>query len=104
MYITWQSVITAGGVLGALVAIVSLYNKIIRWIDRQSGQDKAIEDLRAAHNSDVAELQKEQTLIVYGLWSCLKGLQEQGCNGPVAEGIRMLEKHLNLKAHDQKEI
>lgn len=103
MYITWQTIITAGAVLGALAAIISLYNKIIRWIDRQSGQDKAIEELRHTHATDVAGLQKEQTLIVYGLWSCLKGLQEQGCNGPVTKGIEMLEKHLNLKAHDQIE-
>ena len=31
--------------------------------------------------------------------ACLKGLKEQGCNGPVTEAINKIEKHLNLQAH-----
>ena len=40
-----------------------------------------------------------QTLIVYALLACLKGLQEQGCDGSVTEAIAKIEKHLNVKAH-----
>ena len=77
--------------------------KIFRWIDRKGQQDKELGQLRDKHNKDIASLQKEQTLIVFGLLSCLKGLQEQGCNGPVTAGIDKLEKHLNLKANGQTE-
>ena len=31
--------------------------------------------------------------------ACLKGLKEQGCNGPVSEAIDKIEKHINKKAH-----
>lgn len=103
MYITWQAVITAGSVLAALGAILAVVIKVFRWIDRQSQQDKELGQLRDKHNKDIASLQKEQTLIVFGLLSCLKGLKEQGCNGPVTAGIDKLEKHLNLKAHGQTE-
>lgn len=44
-------------------------------------------------------MKKEQTLLVYGILACLKGLKEQGCNGPVTEAINKIEKHLNQKAH-----
>lgn len=103
MYITWQALITAGSVLAALGAILAVVIKVFRWIDRQGQQDKELGQLRDKHNKDIASLQKEQTLIVFGLLSCLKGLQEQGCNGPVTAGIDKLEKHLNLKAHGQTE-
>lgn len=103
MYITWQALITAGSVLAAAGAVLAVVVKVFRWIDRQSQQDKELGQLKAKHDKDIAGLQKEQTLIVFGLLSCLKGLQEQGCNGPVTAGIEKLEKHLNLKAHNQTE-
>ena len=40
-----------------------------------------------------------QTLLTYGVLACLKGLKEQGCNGPVSEAINKIEKYLNKKAH-----
>jgi hypothetical protein len=32
--------------------------------------------------------------------ACLKGLKEQGCDGPVTEALGKLEAHLNQAAHD----
>lgn len=103
MYITWQALITAGSVLAALGAILAVVIKVFRWIDRQGQQDKELGQLKAKHDRDISALQEEQTLIVFGLLSCLKGLREQGCNGPVTAAIEKLEKHLNLKAHGQTE-
>ena len=45
------------------------------------------------------DIEGELTLIVYGLLASLKGLKEQGCNGPVTEAINKIEKHINIKAH-----
>ena len=42
----------------------------------------------------------EQGLLTCGVLACLKGLREQGCNGPVTEAIGKIEKHLNRKAHE----
>ena len=98
--LTWQTLITASAVLAALVAIVTLFAKGVRWVDRQKQQDNDIKALRATHNHDMESMKQEQTLIVYGLLACLKGLKEQGCNGPVTEAIGRIEKHLNQKAHE----
>ena len=97
--LTWQSIITAGAVVGALIALVTYFSKVIRWVDNQGKQDKEIKELRKHHEEDMASIKEEQTLIVYGVLACLKGLSEQGCNGPVTEAINKFEKHLNEKAH-----
>lgn len=97
--LTWQTITTAGAVLAALIAIVTAFVKVVRWMDRQKQQDEDIKDLRSTHIQDMDGMKKEQTLIVYGLLACLKGLKEQGCNGPVTEAINKIEKHLNQKAH-----
>lgn len=98
--LTWQSIITASGVLAAIIAMVTIFAKGVRWVDKQEQQDSDIKALRATHISDMDSMKQEQTLIVYGLLACLKGLSEQGCNGPVTEAIRKIEKHLNEKAHE----
>ena len=41
--------------------------------------------------------------MVYGILACLKGLKEQGCNGPVTEAVNKIEKHINKAAHDEDE-
>ena len=48
--------------------------------------------------SDMAE---ENTLQCYCLLSCLRGLEELHCDGPVHDGINRLEKYLNKKAHGE---
>lgn len=88
MYITWQSIVTAGAVITAIVAIVKYYNRGLHWVDRQNAQD-----------ADIKLLKDEQTLLTYGVLACLKGLKEQGCNGPVTAAIDKIEKHLNVEAH-----
>lgn len=46
-------------------------------------------------------IEEEQTIQCYCILACLKGLAEQGCNGPVHDGIEKMEKHLNKKAHSK---
>lgn len=87
--ITWQSIVTVAAVIGAIVAIVAYFAKAVRWVDRQKKQDK-----------ELAAIKEEQTILTYGVLACLKGLKEQGCNGPVTEAINKIEKHLNQKAHE----
>ena len=97
--LTWQSIITASAVVAAVIALITIFAKGVRWMDRQRQQDADIVSLRDLHNHDMDGMKQEQTLIVYGLLACLKGLKEQGCNGPVTEAINKIEKHLNQKAH-----
>lgn len=86
--ITWQTVITAAAFVAAVGALLKSYNKGYDFIKRQKDQDKVI-----------ADIQEEQALLTYGILACLKGLHEQGSNGPVTDAINKLEKHLNEKAH-----
>lgn len=92
MYIelTVQSIITAGAAVGAVSVLAALLVKLVHWVDRQKAQDAELQDV-----------QTEMTLLTYGVLACLKGLKEQGCNGPVTEAVNKIEKHLNQKAHDQ---
>ena len=105
--LTWQSVITAAAVVGAIVALVTYFSKVVRWFDKQKEQDKDIKEIKQHskeieqhHEDDIASIKKEQTLLVYGVLACLKGLREQGCNGPVTEAINRIEKYLNETAHN----
>lgn len=100
--LTWQTVITAGAVVGAFVTILTVLFKLVRWIDHQKKQDSDLSALKAKHESDNDAIQEELTLLTYGILACLKGLKEQGCNGPVTKAIDKIEKHLNNKAHHQE--
>lgn len=90
MDIPWETAAAAGAALSRLLLLLTTYNRVYRWTLRQREQD---EELRA--------IRKENTLLTYGVLACLKGLEEQGCDGPVHEAIGKIEKDLNLRAHDQ---
>lgn len=45
----------------------------------------------------------EDKVIFEVILACLKGLKEQGCNGPVTEAIDKIQKHINKQAHDQED-
>ena len=79
---TLAATITALGVIFG--AIFAAY----KWFLKQEKQDK-----------DIKSIKEEQTVLVHGVLACLKGLSEQGCNGPVTEAINQIEKHINKQAH-----
>lgn len=97
--LTLQSIITAAAFAGAVIALTTYFSKVVRWVDKQGQQDTEIQKLRKHHEEDMEAIKNEQTLLVYGVLACLKGLKEQGCNGPVTEAINKYEKYLNQKAH-----
>lgn len=98
--LSWQGIITAFAVVGAVVGLVTYFSKVVRWVDKQSKQDEAIANLRLHHEADMKIIKEEQAIIVYGVLACLKGLMEQGCNGPVKEAVGEIEEYLNKKAHE----
>lgn len=58
-----------------------------------------VEALRKQHEDDIAAIKCELALLVQGMLASLKGLQEQGCNGPVTEAVGEIETYLNKEAH-----
>ena len=88
--ITADTLITLASLLAALTSLGGVIVWWIKFIERDKRQDQELKAIR-----------KEQTLICYGLLACLKGLKEQGCNGPVTEAMNKIEKYLNQAAHDE---
>ena len=88
MSIDAQTVITAAALVGAVAALCGYYNKLYRGYRRLKDYEK-----------DVHAMKEEQTLLTFGVLACLKGLKEQGCDGPVTEAVNKIEKHLNTAAH-----
>ena len=83
-----DTIITAAAVLSAVVAIFSIIFAVHKWYLRQNAQDE-----------DIKALKEDQAILTVGVLACLKGLKEQGCNGPVTEAINKIETHLNERAH-----
>lgn len=83
-----ETVIFAGSVLGALLAIAGAAFKLHKWYLRQNEQDEEIKNIRV-----------ENTLICYALSACLDGLLQLGCNHAVPDAKNRMDKYLNERAH-----
>lgn len=70
-------------------------------MDETREQIKYLVDHGEVVDATLKAMATENTLQCYCLLSCLRGLAEQGCNGPVHDGIDKLEKYLNQKAHGE---
>lgn len=103
MYITVETIVATAGLISALGVIGGVMIAIYKFYKKPAKLEKRLDDLRQMHEEDIKKINEEQCLVTYGLLACLKGLKEQGCNGPVTEGINKIEKHLNKQAHDMEE-
>ena len=83
-----ELITTVAGVITAFGVIFGLVFAIYKWYLKQEKQD-----------TDIKAIKEEQTLLTFGVLACLKGLKEQGCDGPVTTAITQIEKHINKQAH-----
>ena len=83
-----EIITTVAGIITALGVILGLIFAIYKWYLKQEKQD-----------TDIKFIKEEQILLTQGVLACLKGLKEQGCDGPVTVAIKQLERHLNEQAH-----
>lgn len=83
-----QTIITIASVITALGVILGVVLAIHKWYLKNEKQD-----------SDIKAIKEEQTILTKGVLACLKGLKEQGCDGPVTTAICDIEEHLNKQAH-----
>lgn len=86
--LSWELILSMAAIMGAFVAVITYIRKIFGWFDRQERQDREIKDIKS-----------EQEILTKGILACLKGLSEQGCDGPVTAAITEIENHINAKAH-----
>ena len=85
---TIEVIIIIASVITALGTIIGCFTTIHKWVLRQNKQD-----------DDIKSIKEEQKVLTTGVLACLKGLKEQGCDGPVTEAIHEIENHLNKEAH-----
>lgn len=100
MYITWQTIITAGAVVSAALLILGVFAKGHKWFLKQENQDDRIKKLTEHHEEDVQRIKEENCLICYALSACLDGLIQLGCNHTVPDAKQKLDKYLNQQAHE----
>lgn len=81
-------ILTVAAVITAIGVIFGVIFTVYKWFLKQEKQD-----------TDIKEIKDEQTLLTFGVLACLKGLKEQGCDGPVTSAINQIEKHINKQAH-----
>lgn len=94
-------------VLSIISVIIGLITIAVTAIKRRAKEKEDLEALKQDMEQDREHTiavrrscHEEQTLIIYGLLACLKGLKEQGCDGAVTIAISEIEKHINKKAHE----
>ena len=83
-----EIIVIIASVITALGTIIGCFTTIHKWILRQNKQDE-----------DIKSIKEEQKILTTGVLACLKGLKEQGCDGPVTIAITEIENHLNKEAH-----
>lgn len=103
MYVDAGTIVSAAGLIGALAVIAGALIAIYKFSQKPKELQARIERMEKVHEEDIRKINEEQCLNTYGLLACLKGLREQGCNGPVTEAINKIEKHLNKQAHDMED-
>ena len=89
MYVDGQTIITIGGVLAALGAILGLILKVHKWYLKQEAQDE-----------EIARIKEEDRILCKGLAACLDGLEQLGANSIVSKTKVELNEHLNNNAHE----
>ena len=103
--------VTIGQIVGAISSIMVIlgFIKLIYDFVKKSTLEKInknSEDIKELKNdvevikTEIRDGKEERLVLVNGVLACLKGLKEQGCNGPVTEGIKQIETYLMKKSHD----
>lgn len=103
--------VTIGQIIGTISAITVIlgFIKLIYDFVKKSTLDKIRQneiDITHLKNdvevikTEIKDGKEERLVLVNGVLACLKGLKEQGCNGPVTEGINQIETYLMKKSHD----
>ena len=86
-----EIIITTASVITALGVIFGILFGFFKWLMKRDRNDV-----------EIKEIKEEQSILTKGVLACLKGLKEQGCDGPVTLAITEIEDHINKQAHKQE--
>ena len=82
-------------VIGAAVALIGYLAKVFNFVREPEDIKKEIAEIK----EDMVGQKKEMRILTNGILACLKGLGEQGCDGPVTAAIKEMEQYLIDTAH-----
>ena len=110
MTLNADSIVLAGAVLSAVLAMGGVAVGVLKWVLNQNKQTLEIANLRALHEKDMREfraqeqaeiqaIREELCVLSYAMLASLDGLRQLHCNGEVTRAHEKLEKHLNQQAH-----
>lgn len=96
------------GIMGTLSVMAGFFFGIYKFVKKVvlDKIDKNTNDINSLQlevgklKSEVADSKEERLILLKGQLACLKGLKEQGCNGPVTHAINDIEDYLMKKSHD----
>lgn len=95
--------ITLGQVAGAITLITGIsafFIAIFKWYKKNISDKLDNFDTRITTLEQESSInKKENTILLKAQLACLKGLKEQGCNGPVSDSIVEIEAYLLEQAH-----
>jgi len=93
----WVSTVIA--ICAFISPIVYKFYKLLRSI---SSRLENLENWNSSQQTDIDTGLLEKEVLLRGVLACLNGLKQQGCNGPVTEGIENIETFLFEQAHTGK--
>lgn len=110
MYIPLETIVLIGSAGGVIATLITVILKAHKWYlalealkaefaEMKAKHQKEIDELKDHHESDLKQVNEENTMTCYALSACLNGLQQLGANGEVPIAKDKLDKFLNQKAH-----
>lgn len=101
MYISADTIIEIGKVIGALGIIGGVALAIYRVFKAPKENSEKVENLKEEHENDIKDIKTELCVLNYAVLAALDALRQQGYNGEVTTAHEKLSKHLNQQAHNQ---
>lgn len=103
--VTLGQVVASLGLIGTLagffIAVYKFLKKVVLdKIEKNTKDIKALERRMETVENEIKEGKEERLILLKGQLACLKGLKEQGCNGPVTQAIQDIEQYILTKSHE----
>ena len=103
--VTIGQIVAAIGIVstiaGFFVAIYKFIKKVVLdKINKNTADIIELQNKIKIIENEIKEGKEERLILLKGQLACLKGLKEQGCNGPVTQGIKDIEDYLINKSHE----
>ena len=103
--VTVGQIVTAIGIIGTLAGFVTAIYKFIKKvvldkINKNTADIKVLQEKVQVIEDEIKEGKEERLILLKGQLACLKGLKEQGCNGPVTQAIQDIEEYILKKSHE----